>query len=103
MLQRGNRIDFHQSLLAQSGSIELDYVRKEKVMRAGQKVRLKAASPLKQQLNLPSEALGAVLCSYGLLRATGVTRRRLDVRFGPGLVIWGVPDDQFETVEEDAA
>jgi hypothetical protein len=103
MLQRGNRIDFYQSLLAQSGSIELDYVRKENVMRAGQKVRLKAASPLKQQLNLPPEALGAVLCSYGLLRATGVTRHRLDVRFGPGLVIWGVPDDQFETVDEDAA
>jgi len=72
-------------------------------MHTGQKVRLKAASPLKQRLNLPPEALGAVLCSYGLLRSPEGATRRLDVSFGPSLVVWGVPDDQFETVEDDVA
>lgn len=71
-------------------------------MRAGQKVRLKSASPLKQRLNLPSEALGAVLCSYNLLRGADGAQR-LDVRFGPGLVVWGAPDDQFEAVEDEIA
>jgi hypothetical protein len=71
-------------------------------MHAGQKVRLKAASPLKQRLNLPADAMGAVMCSYRLLRgASG--HYRVDVRFGPELVVWGAPDDQFETVEDDVA
>lgn len=71
-------------------------------MRAGQKVRLKPTSPLKQRLDLPSEALGAVLCSYQLLRGVN-DAQRLDVRFGPGLVVWGAPGDQFEAVEDDIA
>jgi hypothetical protein len=69
-------------------------------MRAGQKVRLKAASPLKQRLNLPPEALGAVLCSYRVLRGADAAVRRLDVRFSSDLIIWGAPDDQFEPVED---
>jgi hypothetical protein len=72
-------------------------------MRSGQKVRLKAASPLKQQLNLPPGALGAVICCYGLLRSSGSERLRVDVRFSPDLVVWGVPDDQFEAVDGDVA
>lgn len=72
-------------------------------MYAGQKVRLKAASPLLRRLNIPPNALGAVLCSYQLLRRVGAATRRLDVRFGPGLIVWGAPDDQFEAVEDDFA
>ena len=71
-------------------------------MHAGQKVRLKAASPLNQRLNLPADALGAVLCSYQLLRGNS-SAHRVDVRFGPELVVWGAPDDQFEAVEDDVA
>lgn len=78
-------------------------VRKEFVMHAGQKVRLKAASPLLRRFNLPPNALGAVLCSYRLLRGASTTTRRIDVRFGPELVVWGAPDDQFEAVEDDFA
>ncbi len=77
-------------------------IRKEAMMRAGQKVRLKAASPLKQRLDLPPGALGAVICSYRLLRASDATHR-LDVQFGPQLVVWGVPDDQFEAVDDGRA
>lgn len=73
------------------------------MMRAGQKVRLKAASPLKQRLDLPPEALGAVLCCYSVLRSSGAATRKLDVSFGPKLVVWGVPDDQFEAVDEGKA
>jgi hypothetical protein len=74
--------------------------RGEALMHAGQKVRLKSSSPLGSQLKIPREAQGAVLCRYRLLR--GATHaHRLDVRFGPELVVWGAPDDQFEMVEED--
>lgn len=72
-------------------------------MQAGQKVRFKAASPLLQRLSLPPDAQGAVLCAYQLLRGAGTDSRRVDVRFGPGLIVWGAPDDQFETVEDDVA
>jgi hypothetical protein len=71
-------------------------------VRVGQKVRLKAASPLKKRLNLPPEALGAVLCSYRLLRAAARSEM-LDVRFSPEVVVWGAPDDQFEPVDDEAA
>jgi hypothetical protein len=69
-------------------------------MHAGQKVRLKPMSPLGAQLKIPHEAQGAVLCRYRLLRGDAAGHR-LDVRFGPELVVWGAPDDQFETVEDD--
>ena len=74
----------------------------ELTMRAGQKVRLKATSPLMERLDLPAEALGAVICCYQLLRGVGGAPR-VDVRFGPGLVVWGAPGDQFETVEDELA
>ncbi|MCI4677796.1 hypothetical protein K9U39_13920 [Rhodoblastus acidophilus] len=54
-------------------------------------------------MNLPSEAQGAVMCSYRLLRTAGDGAKRLDVRFGPGIVVWGAPDDQFEAIEDDVA
>jgi hypothetical protein len=73
------------------------------MMRTGQKVRLKAASPLKQRLGLPPEALGAVLCCYSVRRSFGTASYKLDVSFGPKLVVWGVPDDQFEAVDEGMA
>jgi len=73
------------------------------MMRTGQKVRLKAASPLKQRLGLPPEALGAVLCCYSVRRSSGAASHMVDVSFGPKLVIWGVPGDQFEAVDEGMA
>jgi hypothetical protein len=71
-------------------------------METGQKVRFKEASPLSLELKIPRGAQGAVLCRYRLLRGENKTHR-LDVRFGPQLVVWGAPDDQFETIEEDSA
>jgi hypothetical protein len=71
-------------------------------MQAGQKVRLKASSPLSLDLKIPREAHGAVLCRYRLLRGDN-DAHRLDVRFGPQLVVWGAPVDQFETIEDEAA
>ena len=76
-------------------------VRMEFIVRAGQKVRLKTASPLKQRLNLPPEAQGAVICSYRLLRGGKAAARRLDVRFSSELVLWGAPDDQFEAIDDE--
>lgn len=64
------------------------------------KVRFKAASPLSRKLNIPRDAQGNVICRYRLLR--GGHGERLDVQFGPHLVVWGAPDDQFEKVEDSA-
>jgi hypothetical protein len=72
-------------------------------MQSVEKVRFKAASPLSSKLNIPHEAQGSVLCRYRLLRGDDSTNRRLDVQFGPHLVVWGAPDDQFETVEDENA
>ena len=70
-------------------------------MPAVEKVRFKAASPLSRKLNIPREAHGSVLCRYRLLRESASANQRLDVQFGPHLVVWGAPDDQFEAVEEE--
>ena len=64
-----------------------------------EKVRFKAASPLSRQLKIPRDAQGAVICRYRLLR--GGAGEKLDVQFGPHLVVWGAPDDQFEKIEDE--
>jgi hypothetical protein len=65
-----------------------------------EKVRFKASSSLGEQLNIPPGALGAVLCRYRLLREKSAGHR-LDVRFGPHLVVWGAPENLFEPVEDE--
>ncbi len=64
-------------------------------MIAGEKVRLKAASPFASRLNLPEDAEGAVICCYKVLRG-GVATQKMDVQFSAQLVLWGVPADAFE-------
>jgi hypothetical protein len=64
-----------------------------------EKVRFKEASPLSRQLKIPRDAQGAVICRYRLLR--GGAGDKLDVQFGPHLVVWGAPDDQFEKIEDE--
>jgi hypothetical protein len=64
-------------------------------MITGEKVRLKPASPFASRLNLPREAVGAVICRYNLLRGGG-SAQRLDVQFGPELFVWGAPAEAFE-------
>ncbi len=70
-------------------------------MHVVEKVRFKAASPLSLKLNIPRGAHGSVLCRYRLLRESDASNQRLDVQFGPQLVVWGAPDDQFETVDDE--
>jgi hypothetical protein len=71
-------------------------------MTIGEKVRLKSASPFARRLNLPGEAVGAVICRYSLLRG-GASSQRLDVKFGSGLVVWGAPAEAFEPASEKAS
>ena len=70
-------------------------------MNAGEKVRFRAATPLSERLKIPRDALGAVMCRYRILRGEAATQR-LDVRFGPHLVVWGAPENLFEKVEDEA-
>jgi hypothetical protein len=68
-------------------------------MEAGQRVRVRASSQLAREWNIPSDAKGTVICRYRLLRERQVGPVRLDVRFSSRLVLWGVPDCEFEAVE----
>jgi hypothetical protein len=70
------------------------------IMHAGQKVRVKPASRIARDWNIPREALGTVICRYRLLKDKTVAPDRLDVRFSPKLVVWGAPDKEFEVVAE---
>ena len=67
-------------------------------MKAGQKVRVKPTSRFKDMLDISPDAQGTILCSYRLLREGWVAPERLDVRFGPRLVVWGAPEVEFEIV-----
>jgi hypothetical protein len=71
-------------------------------MITGEHVRLKTASPLARRLNLPKEAVGAVICRYHLLRG-GASAQRLDVQFGPELFLWGAPAEAFEPAAKEKA
>ena len=69
-------------------------------MNAGEKVRFKATAPPSERLNIPHDALGAVMCRYRVLRGA-TALHRLDVRFGPHLVVWGAPESLFEKAEDE--
>ncbi len=68
-------------------------------MKTGQRVRLRAASPIARRDRSAAEAVGTVLCSYKV-RARGGFPERVDVRFSSNSVLWGVAANEFETVED---
>ena len=41
-----------------------------------------------------------VLCQYNLVAKHGVENERVDVRFGPEVIVWGAPASAFEEVTE---
>ena len=45
-------------------------------------------------------AEGVVLCRYSLVARGRENDVRLDVHFGPGVVVWGAPVAAFEEVAE---
>jgi hypothetical protein len=74
----------------------------EAITNAGQKVRVRPASPVARGWKIPNEAEGTVLCRYRLLNSRTGAAERLDVRFSPRLVIWGAPAVEFEAIGEIA-
>ena len=67
-------------------------------MQDDQRIRLKPTSPAARHWNVPPGAEGTVLCRYRIL-AGDSSADRLDVRFGPQLVVWGAPAAEFETID----
>ena len=65
-----------------------------------QKVRVKPHSGVAHDWEIPSEALGTVICRYRLLRDDREAPDRLDVRFSPELVVWGASEDAFEVIAQ---
>jgi hypothetical protein len=69
-------------------------------MFVGQRIRLRRSSRLASEFDIPQEAEGTLICEYRVLARNFVTPDRLDVRFGPQLVVWGAPATEFEEVAE---
>lgn len=68
-------------------------------MRVGQRVRIRAASPICSRGGVPADAVGVVICSY-TVRSRSAAPERIDVRFSGDTVMWGVAANEFEPVEE---
>ena len=69
-------------------------------MTVGQRVRIRAASPICKRDGVPPDAVGTVLCSYRVRSRPG-SPERLDVRFSNATVMWGVAANEFEAIEEN--
>ncbi len=68
-------------------------------MRAGQRVRIRAASPICKRGSLSPDAVGTVICSYTVVSRPG-SPERVDVKFTGNNVMWGVAAREFEAIEE---
>ncbi|MDE2362671.1 MAG: hypothetical protein KGM42_08325 [Hyphomicrobiales bacterium] len=66
-------------------------------MTPGQRVRVKAASPIAQRKDAAAGELGTVLCCYTVHGRE--TSERVDVRFASNAILWGVAADQFEPAD----
>jgi hypothetical protein len=72
------------------------------IMTTEQRIRLRPSSPLAREWNIPPDAEGTVICRYRILAQRSRDADRLDVRFGPRMVVWGAPAVEFEAVDEPA-
>lgn len=68
-------------------------------MKTGQRVRLRAASPIAKRDELAPGAVGTVICSY-MVRARAGSPERVDVKFSQNTIMWGVAANEFETIED---
>jgi hypothetical protein len=75
-------------------------LREEAIVQDKQRIRLKPTSPAAREWNVPPGAEGTVLCRYRILGANSAAADRLDVRFGPRLVVWGAPAAEFEAITQ---
>lgn len=67
-------------------------------MTSEPRIRLKPSSPAAREWQVPPGAEGTVLCRYKILSARPLAPDRIDVRFGPRLVVWGAPAAEFEDI-----
>jgi hypothetical protein len=70
----------------------------EAIVQDEQRIRLKPSSPAARQWNVAPGAEATVICRYRILAAKADAADRLDVRFGPQLVVWGAPAAEFEPI-----
>jgi hypothetical protein len=70
----------------------------EAVVQNEQRIRLKPSSLAAREWNVAPGAEGTVICRYRALAGKSGASDRLDVRFGPQLVVWGAPAAEFEEI-----
>ncbi len=67
-------------------------------MGTAQRVRVRPASGIARDWDIPPEATGTVICRYRLLAGAASAPERLDVSFSKQTVIWGGRADDFEVI-----
>jgi hypothetical protein len=72
----------------------------ERIMQAGQIVRLRPGGRISASRAIPLEASGTVICAYRLLAGRLGGGERIDVDFRQHGVVWGQPAEAFEPAGE---
>ena len=69
-------------------------------MKTGERVRFRSGLQIADQISIPRDASGTVVCSYHLLADKSRRCERLDVDFRPYGILWGQPAEAFEPTLE---
>ncbi len=69
-------------------------------LRKGQRLRPRHPSLAEREWGVTGDAVGTVLCAYRLLADRSGAEDRVDIKFGPGLTVWGAPAAEFAPAED---
>ena len=70
------------------------------MLKKGERIRLRRASPAAHEWQVPEEAEATVICHYRVFAGRPGASERLDVRFGQRRVVWGAPATEFVAIGE---
>jgi len=65
-----------------------------------QRVRFRAASPIARYWEIAPEAIGELMCRYRVPKIFSANLDRVDVRFRPNRIIWGIPATELEMLAD---
>jgi hypothetical protein len=74
----------------------------ERVMQAGQVVRLRPGGRISSPRTIPADASGIVICAYRPVVGGHGGPERIDVDFRQHGIVWAQPAEAFEPSEERA-
>ena len=66
----------------------------------GERLRPRHPALAEREWGVSGDAVGTVICSYRVGLPSARPVERVDVRFGPRLIVWGAPAAEFALVSE---